>query len=341
MPSLVHPRRARGGQARGVWLWAGILSGVVPLLAVAQAVRGTPSEFRDCPDCPLMVRIAPGSFVRGSTAAETTRERTPERDAPNEKPQMRVTIGYPFAVGKYEVTRAEFARFAAETRLERTQDCLSWDRANARWGRFPGERNWQAPGFEQGDDHPVVCVNWSEAKAYAAWLARRTGQPYRLLTDAEWEYVARAGTTTARWWGDGRERACEFGNLSDLTKAEALHSDDAAAIADRDRHFGCRDGYVFTAPVGRFKPNPWGVHDLFGNAWEWTEDCFGRSYVGAPIDGSARQPPGGAGAACAERVMRGGAWHADAFYIRAAKHDFAPPALRSARMGLRVARELR
>jgi formylglycine-generating enzyme required for sulfatase activity len=318
-----------------------VLCSILPLASIAQTTPAAASEFRDCPDCPLMVRIAPGSFIRGSTAAETTRERTPDRDAANEKPRMRVTIDYRFAVGRYEVTRAEFARFARETKLERTRDCLSWDRASARWGRFPGERSWHSPGFEQGDAHPVVCVNWPEAKAYVAWLARRTGQPYRLLTDAEWEYVARAGTTTVRWWGDGRESACEFGNVSDQTKAEALHAGKAATIADREQHFGCRDGYVFTAPVGRFKPNPWGVHDLFGNAWEWTEDCFGRSYVGAPIDGSARQPAGGPAAACAERVMRGGAWHADAFYIRAAKHDFAPPALRSARMGLRVARDLR
>lgn len=338
--------RVRGLHGRGSGrLAAGLALGVVcglPLLpTIGRPASVAAKEFRDCVDCPLMIRIEPGSFIRGSTSAETTRERTPERDAANEKPQMRVTIAYPFAVGKYEVTRAEFARFARETGLERTRDCLSWDRANARWGRFPGERNWQSPGFEQGDDHPVVCVNWPEAKAYVAWLARRSGQPYRLLTDAEWEYVARAGTTTVRWWGDGRERVCEFGNVSDLTKAEALHPGNAAAIADREQHFGCRDGYVFTAPVGRFKPNPWGIHDLFGNAWEWTEDCFGRSYVGAPIDGSARQPAGGPSAPCAERVMRGGAWHADAFYIRAAKHDFAPPALRSARMGLRVARDLR
>jgi formylglycine-generating enzyme required for sulfatase activity len=308
--------------------------------ATAQARSDEIREFQDCDDCPLMIAIRPGSFIRGSTEAQARRENTPERDAANERPQGRVTIGYAFAIGKFEVTRAQFARFARETGLAPGKDCLSWDRAHARWGRFPGERSWQAPGFPQGDDHPVVCVNWPEAVEYAAWLARRTGKPYRLPTDAEWEYVVRAGTATTRFWGEGRGRTCEFGNVSDLDKAEALHAGDAAAIGDRERHFGCRDGYVFTAPVGRFKPNPWGVHDLYGNAWEWTADCFGRSYAGAPADGSARPPTGGADAPCAERVMRGGAWHADAFYIRAAKHDFAPPSLRSARMGLRVARKL-
>jgi formylglycine-generating enzyme required for sulfatase activity len=313
---------------------------VAPMAAAAQPAGSAAREFRDCADCPVMVPIGPGSFIRGSTEAEARRENTPERDAANERPQGRVTIGYRFAVGKFEVTRGQFAQYARDARLVPGKDCLSWDRAGARWGRFPGERSWQSPGFEQADDHPVVCVNWPEAEGFAAWLARRTGKPYRLLTDAEWEYVARAGTVTTRFWGEDRARACEFGNVSDLTKAEALHPGDAAAIGDRERHFACRDGFVYTAPVGRFKANPWGLHDLFGNAWEWTADCFARSYAGAPTDGSARAPAGGAGQPCAERVMRGGAWHADAFYIRAAKHDFAPLLLRSARMGLRVARAL-
>jgi len=280
-----------------------------------------------------MVPIAPGSFVRGSTAAQAAREQTPERDAANERPQSRVQIRRRFGLGKFEVTRGQFAQFARETRLAPSTECLSWDRAQGRWGRFPGERSWTDPGFEQADDHPVVCVNWPEAKAYAAWMAKRTGKPYRLATDAEWEFAVRAGTTTERWWGDGRERACEYANVSDLTKAEALRQAPVPTEV-----FTCRDGHVFTAPVGSFKPNPLGVYDLFGNAWEWTEDCFGRTYEGAPTDGSARQPP--AGTACGERVMRGGAWHSDPFYIRAAKHDFAPPTLRSARMGLRLARDL-
>jgi len=314
-----------------------VIATLLSMLAAGPVVAAAPAtparEFRDCGDCPLMVRIAPGSFIRGSTDAETTRENTPARDASNEKPQRRVDIRYAFAVAKHEVTRAEFARFARETKLPRSTDCLSWDRAGRRWGRFPGERNWESPGFIQADDHPVVCVNWPEALAYTAWLSKRHGKAYRLLTDAEWEYVARAGTTTVRFWGDDRARACEYGNVSDRSKAQALQLPEAP-----EQIFPCADGHVFTAPAGRFKPNPWGIHDLLGNAWEWTADCFARSYLGAPVDGSARQPA--AGAACAERVMRGGAWHADAFYIRSAKHDFAPPSLRSARMGLRVARTL-
>jgi formylglycine-generating enzyme required for sulfatase activity len=300
--------------------------------AVAQG-KASVRELRDCADCPVLVRIEPGSYERGSTAAEALAEQTPERDAANERPYHRVTIAYAFAVAKYEVTRADFARFAAATRLPASKDCLGWDRANARWGRYPGERDWRSPGFEQADNHPVVCVNWPEAKAYADWMAARTGKPYRLLTDAEWEYVVRAGSTAQRWFGMQRSDICRHANVSDLDKAAALRQPAASSQV-----FPCRDGFVFTAPVGRFAPNPWGVHDLFGNAWEWTEDCFARSYEGAPRDGSARQPA--AGAACAERVMRGGAWHADPFYLRAAKHDFAPPLLRSARMGLRLARKL-
>ena len=313
---------------------AAFLVGLFCLCAeLGQAASPKPQEFRDCPDCPVMVTISPGVFTRGSVAAEALAESTPERDAANERPQGRVQIRYRFAVARFEVTRGEFAHFARETNLAASSDCLSWDRANARWGRFAGVRDWRSPGFDQADDHPVVCVNWLEAKAFAGWMARRTGKPYRLLSDAEWEYVVRAGTTTRRWFGDGQEDMCRYGNVSDQDKAAALRQPLGRATV-----FACKDGFVFTAPVGRFQPNPWGIHDLFGNAWEWTEDCFARSYSGAPTDGSARQPP--AGQVCAERVMRGGAWHADPFYIRAAKHDFAPPSLRSARMGLRLARNL-
>lgn len=312
--------------------WA-TLAGISILVAIFSGKAHSAQTFRDCADCPDMVRIAPGNYVRGSTAAETTREKTPDRDAANEKPQMRVDIRYPFAVARFEVTRSEFAQFARATNLARTTECLSWDPGANRWGRFPGERNWESPGFAQTDAHPVVCVNWLEAMAYVQWLAARTGKPYRLLTDAEWEYVARAGTKTVRFWGDGRERTCEFANVSDQAKRRELRLPAAA-----EEFFDCDDGFAFTAPVSSFKPNSWGLHDLFGNAWEWTQDCFARSYIGGPTDGSARQPPSGSD--CAERVMRGGAWHGDAFYIRAAKHDFAPPLLRSARMGLRVARDL-
>ena len=286
--------------------------------------------FKDCADGPVMVTIPPGSFVMGSTAEETTREGTPDRDAGNEKPQHNVTIPKSFAVMKTEVTRNEFAVFLGATKHEMAEGCKIWDKEANAWGIMDAEASWQNPGFAQRPDHPVVCVQWADAVAYAAWMSNKSGQKYRLLTDAEFEWLLRAGTSTVRWWGNGRDQACDYANVSDLTKVEIqkLPLDPATT-------FQCKDGYAFTAPVGSFKPNPFGVYDVFGNAWEWVQDCFAKTYDGAPTDGSAREDGD-----CTERVIRGGAWHADPWYVRSAKHDWAPPELNTARVGFRLARDL-
>jgi len=219
----------------------------------------------------------------------------------------------------------------AATNHQIGEGCKVWDKEENRWGIMDADASWKNPGFAQADNHPVVCVQWADAVAYAAWLSQKTGHTYRLLTDAEFEWLLRGTTTTVRWWGDDREQACEYANVSDLTHAEALKiSTDPATI------FQCKDGFVFTAPVGSFKPNPFGVHDTFGNAWEWVQDCFARTYDGAPADGSAREDGD-----CSERLIRGGAWHADPWYIRSAKHDWAPPELNTARVGIRLARTLK
>jgi len=309
------------------------------VLAVGTAAAQAPkagSTFKDCADCPEMVVIPPGAFIMGSTAEETTREGTPDRDAANEKPQHKVTIAYPFAVMKTEVTRKDFAAFLAATGRATAEGCKIWDKEANGWGIMDADATWKNPGFAQGDDHPVVCVQWADAAEYAKWMSAKTGQKYRLLSDAEFEWLLRGnldGTAahSVRWWGDGRDQACEYANVSDLTKAEALK-----ISADPATTFQCKDGYAFTAPVGSFKPNPLGVHDAFGNAWEWVQDCFARTYEGAPADGSAREDGD-----CSERVIRGGAWHADPWYIRAAKHDWAPPELNTARVGIRLARDLK
>lgn len=293
------------------------------------------TTFRDCADCPELVVVPPGRFIMGSTAAETTREGTPERDAANEKPQHPVTIAYSFAVMKTEVTRGDFAKFIAATGHQMAEGCKVWDKEANAWGIMDADANWRNPGFPQGDDHPVVCVQWADAVAYADWMSNRTGQRYRLLSDAEFEWLLRGqpdGTArqTARWWGEAREPACTYANVSDLTKArvQRLPPDPATT-------FQCEDGYAYTAPVASFKASPLGLHDLFGNAWEWVADCFHKTYEGAPGDGSART-----GGDCSERLIRGGAWHADPWYIRAAKHDWAPPELNTARVGIRLARDL-
>jgi formylglycine-generating enzyme required for sulfatase activity len=313
-----------------------IASGWMAALAAPTAEAPKPgATFRDCADCPEMVVIPPGSFVMGSTAEETTREETPDRDAANEKPQHRVAIKYSFAVMKTEVTRGAFAAFVAATGHQMAEGCKIWDQEANAWGIMDADANWQNPGFAQTDAHPVVCVQWADADAYAKWMSQKTGKKYRLLSDAEFEWLLRGrpdGTAaqTVRWWGDERDQACRYANVSDLTKArvQKLAPDPATT-------FQCDDGYAYTAPVGTFAANPLGVHDLFGNAWEWVQDCFYKTYEGAPGDGSARL-----GGDCSERLIRGGAWHADPWYIRAAKHDWAPPELNTARVGIRLARDL-
>src|SRR5262249_46599041 len=154
-----------------------------------------------------------------------------------------------------------------------------------------------------------VCVSFEDAQRYVQWLSRKTGKLYRLPTEAEWEYAARAGTTTARFWGDGRERACDFANVADFTGAETLNWNKG----NQDQVFQCRDGYANTAPVGSFRPNAFGLYDMLGNVFQWTEDCYHNSYDAAPSDGSAWTT-----GECKYRVLRGGSWNVSPRSVRSA-----------------------
>ena len=184
------------------------------------------TTFKDCDDCPEMV-VVPA----GRNSAE---------------------IPVPFAVGKFEVTRGQFARFMRETGRKMSDSCSIWELSRDFGWQRRGTRNWRKPGFAQTDAHPVVCAGWGDATAYAKWLAVKTGKPYRLLSEAEWEYAARAGSTTSQFWGDDKKAACEFAKVK-----------------------WC--GAKGTAQVGRFKPNAFGLHDMLGNAWEWVGDCWNAS----------------------------------------------------------------
>jgi len=290
-----------------------------PLVALALAIQlaacaaGSGSDaasgatFRDCEHCPEMVVVPAGSFVMGSPPTE------PDRYA-DESPQHRVTFAHAFAVGKYPVTRAEFARFVQESGYRAGPGCLI---------RNPGgwiddrKADWRSPGFAQTERDPVVCMNVDDAAAYAAWLSRKTGRAYRLLAEAEWEYAARAGTLGAYPWG-------------------------AAASHDR-ANFGeepcCQpaaegnDRWLTTSPVGSFPPNSFGLYDMHGNAWQWTQDCWHRSYEGAPTDGSAWTS-----GSCVDRVLRGGSWNCSAATVRSAEREVHDGSGRYAVVGFRVAR---
>lgn len=259
----------------------------VGFTAQAQDIQsGLPagSAFRDCADCPQMVIIPAGDFLMGSPPDEAMREK-------DEGPQHRVTIARSFAVGVYEITFAE------------------WDACTA-----DGGCNGHHP-FDYGrgrGSHPVVDVSWQDAQAYVKWLSRKTRQHYRLLTEAEWEYAARAGSSTEYYWG---------------TRVGQNHAN--------CQHCGSAWEGKQPAPVGSFVPNAFGLFDMLGNVWEWVADRYHASYHRAPRNG--RVWTGGEDM----RVVRGGSWMNEADESRAARRDASAADGRGENSGFRVARELR
>ncbi|MGH6916250.1 MAG: formylglycine-generating enzyme family protein, partial [Geminicoccaceae bacterium] len=239
---------------------------------------------RDCPECPEMVVVPAGEFIMGAPPGEPGR-------FDDEGPLHKVMIPRPFAVGRYEV------------RVEEWNACAAVSGCNT----FP-----LAPGWAS-DNRPVIKVNWYEAQEYVSWLSQRTGESYRLLSEAEWEYVARAGAAGAFWWGRdiGRDNANCHGCGSQWDNEQ-------------------------TAPVGSFPANAFGLHDTAGNVWEWIEDCWHDSYQGAPGDGSAWTTSGD----CDWRVLRGGSWNDEQWVLRSALRDGNDRGHRSDDVGFRVARAI-
>jgi formylglycine-generating enzyme len=300
-----------------------ILAGFIGFATETSATE----TFRDCPNCPIMVRLPPGTFMMGSSEAEAKREEAKDEEVADERPRHSVMIKREIAIGQYAITRGEFGAFVKETGHD-PRGCIVFAEGN--W-TFNQDRSWRNPGFAQTDQHPVVCISLSDSQRYAEWLSKRTGQTYRLPTEAEWEYAARAGTLTARFWGDGRDHACDFANGADFTAAEAfsLNKGDVKQVSQ------CSDGYAYTAPVGSFRPNAFGLNDMLGNVFQWTEDCYNNSYDGAPSDGSARTT-----GECKYRVLRGGSWVNSPWVVRAAIRFKSNPDSRYDSGGFRVARSL-
>ncbi len=313
-----------------------IVAAALILLAAPAAVSAATvslqsgAVFRDCPDCPALVVVPAGEFVMGSTPEETTAAAVREDIAPREWPARRIQIDKPFAMGRYEITRDQYASFVEATGRADGDACITWNGATGRWENVVGA-SWRRPGFAQTGDHPVGCLDLADAQAYVTWLSERTGERYRIPTEAEWEYVARAGTTTMQTWGEGFSDVCRYANASDLSRAEAH-----GGLADEPtRFFSCRDGFVYTAPVGSFPPNPFGLYDVIGNIWEWVQDCYFATYEGAPSDSSAWLVDG-----CERRVVRGGGWYSRVWFVRPAGRSREEPEYRSMTLGLRVLREL-
>ncbi len=264
-----------------------MLSRVITLVLVAVAVSATaaaqerlkPGEtFRDCPECPEMVVIPAGSFMMGSPANEEGRSLV-------EGPRHRVTIPRAFALGKYVVTFHEWDNCVRDGGCSHRPDDWGWGRGN----------------------RPVIGVNWNDAREFTRWLSQRTGQKYRLPSEAEWEYAARAGTTTAYHFGND--------------------------INPRQANYGVNE--FKTVAVGRYPANAFGLHDVHGNVWEWVEDCWDRRYKGAPRNGSAWTT-----GQCSHRVLRGGSWVNVPRYVRAAFRLGYDSGDRYYDTGFRIARTL-
>ena len=254
------------------WLrWVGVLllGGVLAVGAggVARAQSpGVGKVFRDCAACPEMVVVPAGSYRMGSPRGERGRDK-------DEGPQHRVTIAEPFAVGVYEVTREEFGRFVNATGYSSGNRCWTYENGK---GKERSGRDWRNPGFSQTGRHPVACVSYEDAYTYVQWLGQKTGQDYRFLSEAEWEYVARAGTMTPYHTG------------VTISPSQANYNEN-------------NNG---TVPVGSYAPNAFGLYDVHGNVWEWVADCSNDSYRGAPSDGSAWESGD-----CTRAVVRGGSWY--------------------------------
>ena len=270
---------------------------VEPAVGVFPAVPNPGETFRDCPECPEMVVVPAGEFMMGSPATEEGR-------SGDEGPQRKVTIAKPFAAGKYELTFAE------------------WDACVAAGGcsRKPGDNGWGR------DKRPVINVSWDDAtKEYIPWLTKKSGKTYRLLTEAEWEYVARGGPGAEDdgrlryWWGN--DASHEYANYGKDECCDGLAQG--------------KDQWVNTSPVGQFQGNPFGLHDLHGNVWEWVEDCWNDSYNGAPTDGSAWTSGD-----CSRRVLRGGSWGSGPVNLRSAIRNLYITVDRGNGLGFRVGRTL-
>jgi formylglycine-generating enzyme required for sulfatase activity len=294
-----------------------------PLPAATGPVLPVGTRFRDCRDatCPWLRVLPAGTFTMGSPEDE------PGRDN-DEGPQHQVTVTRPFAVMETEVTVGLFQAFVAETRYPVEPGCWIWEGVK---DKEDPNTTWRKPfaAADQGDDHPVVCISWNTAQAFARWMTKRTGQPYRLLSEAEWEYAARAGSQAAYSFGADAKQLCRFANVGDIRTRQGYPEWGKDWVSAE-----CDDGHVYTAAVGTFQPNAFGLYDMHGNAWEWVQDCQ-NDYKAEPRTAEAVESTN-----CANRLLRGGGWVSDPRVARSAVRYHVVPSNRNLNTGFRLARML-
>lgn len=227
---------------------------------------------------PAMVTIPAGQFAMGS---DTPGSAASNEHTPASGPRHTVRIKA-FKLAQHELTVKQFRQFVEATGHKTNDQC--WRIAKNDWGMEAAAGTWNTPTYAPSDYHPVLCVSWEDAKAYVQWLAAQTQKPYRLPSEAEWEYAARAGSDQPYHFGANPGDLCRYANTGDLSSKAALLRDHGIA---RKTHADCDDRAEYTAVVGMYEPNAYGLHDMIGNVSEWVEDCQHLSYAGAPDDGSA------------------------------------------------------
>jgi len=290
-----------------------------------KAAKGGFEHFRDCDVCSEMITLGAGSYSMGATKEEFVGAKGYQFMYAIESPQHQVKVRS-FSIAKFNVTRLQFSIFARDTGFSE-KGCKIFNGVG--W-ILDADASWQNPGFKQSDQDPVVCVSWSDAQKFVTWLnskIRNTkSKTYRLPTEEEWEYAARAGTITPMYWGSDRTLQCRYENARDLSEEKTGLS---------GPHVNCDDGYARTAPVGSFEPNPWGLFDMLGNAYQWVSDC---SHIG--YDDPIPAAPAYGAAYCNSKVARGGSWASVPFGVRAANRLFFKADVRESTLGFRLAADV-
>lgn len=295
-------------------------------------VDGAITELWDHPDAPQLMVIPAGAFVSGldpkgdrdpepKMKGSSSSKAAPMAAATAKDERRPVTIAYPFALSKFDVTRAEFEQFILETGYQTNGPCSV--RNGEQW-TLDETKSWRDPGFKQGSNEPAVCVSWNDAEAYAKWISNKTGKKYRLASAAEYEYAAAGGTSGTTFWF-GSRASHDYMNYG---------SDDLCAGGACTPLAKGNDKWLYTSPVGSFQANPFGLYDMNGNVRQWVADCNNTDGTDLPADGSANS------ADCSKRLQRSGSWNSVAAHGFPSGNHSESPDYRSSSLGFRLARIL-
>jgi formylglycine-generating enzyme required for sulfatase activity len=286
-----------------------------------------------------LVLLAPGQFLMGfsdddlNNIASAYALTASEEDYLNAgHPRHRVRITKPFYIGTHEVSRGQFQQFVESTdyKTDSERDGIGgygWDEAEYQFVVRDPKNNWRETGFPQTDDHPVTNVTWGDCVSFCKWLSKKEGKSYRLPTEAEWEYACRAGTKTPYCFGGNQEDVVMYSNVADASAKKKFPHWQRVVSAD--------DGYAFSAPVGRFRPNAYGIFDMHGNVQEWCHDWFHFDYYLTTASDDPVGPNSGN-----DRVIRGGDFGCNPWCARSAFRSHATPDTRAAYIGFRVALDI-